>query len=147
MLNEFIKIFELKSLSEQESELEKRKIELSKPLLTKLEYIPMMYKWSCELHVSCGALKKEEADAKFKREFLFVVLYFYSPETLAYQKKIKNGVRGVLAEVLGFTAASGVSNLSLDVATWYGRYKDYQQSIDSLFLALKSRLEAEGLIE
>lgn len=53
MLQEFLEIEELKSIHEEKLRLMEREMALSTPLLTELEYIPMLYKWYCELSGCC----------------------------------------------------------------------------------------------
>ena len=43
MLQEFLEIEELKSIHEEKLRLMEREMALSTPLLTELEYIPMLY--------------------------------------------------------------------------------------------------------
>ncbi len=109
MLQEFLEIEELKSIHEEKLRLMEREMALSTPLLTELEYIPMLYKWYCELSGCCeesGGLNTDQ-----KGQFLFVIIYsLYSPITLV-GGRIVNGVRDRLAQLFGFTSPSAVSNL------------------------------------
>lgn len=153
MIDDFSKISELKSINERKSKLTREEQALSTPLLTNLEHIPEIYQCFCKEYSCCGALRKE-TDTQFKREFLFIILFIYSPGTLAGSKKIANGVRNAVAQVFGFHSPSGVSNLCLSVADWYERYKDFRDNIHCLYgiiktvyVIIKSRLKAEGLIE
>lgn len=80
MLQEFLEIEELKSIHEEKLRLMEREMALSTPLLTELEYIPMLYKWYCELSGCCeesGGLNTDQ-----KGQFLFVILFLYSPIAL-----------------------------------------------------------------
>ena len=80
MLQEFLEIEELKSIHEEKLRLMEREMALSTPLLTELEYIPMLYKWYCELSGCCEEAGVQNTDQK--GQFLFVILFFYSPIAL-----------------------------------------------------------------
>lgn len=90
MLQEFLEIEELKSIHEEKLRLMEREMALSTPLLTELEYIPMLYKWYCELSGCCE--ESGGLNAHQKGQFLLIILFFYSPITLV-GGRIVNGVR------------------------------------------------------
>ena len=77
MLQEFLEIEELKSIHEEKLRLMEREMALSTPLLTELEYIPMLYKWYCELSGCCE--ESGGLNAHQKGQFLLIILFFYSP--------------------------------------------------------------------
>lgn len=145
MVQEFSIISELKSLREQKSRLSEREYELSTPKLISLEYIPMIYEWFCELVGNCGAPERR-AGVRFRKQFIFIVLFLYSPSTLA-GGKIAKGIRDILADILGFKSPTGVSNLCTDVTFLYNNYKDYRQSTDCLYTEIINRLKIKGLIK
>lgn len=93
MLQEFLEIEELKSIHEEKLRLMEREMALSTPLLTELEYIPMLYKWYCELSGCCEEAGVQNTDQK--GQFLFVILFFYSPIALV-GGRIVSGVRDKL---------------------------------------------------
>ena len=80
MLQEFLEIEELKSIHEEKLRLMEREMALSTPLLTELEYIPMLYKWYCELSGCCE--ESGGLNAHKKGQFLLIILFFYSPINL-----------------------------------------------------------------
>ena len=92
MLQEFLEIEELKSIHEEKLRLMEREMALSTPLLTELEYIPMLYKWYCELSGCCEEAGVQNTDQK--GQFLFVILFFYSPIALV-GGRIVSGVRRI----------------------------------------------------
>ena len=87
MLQEFLEIEELKSIHEEKVRLMEREMALSTPLLTELEYIPMLYKWYCELSGCCE--ESGGLNANQKGQFLLIILFFYSPITLVGGKNSK----------------------------------------------------------
>ena len=82
MVKEFSAISELKSIREQKSRLSEREQELIKPILSDLNIIPVIYKWYCEVVGNCG-LPERRAGASFRQKFIFIILFLYSPSTLA----------------------------------------------------------------
>ena len=122
MLQEFLEIEELKSIHEEKLRLMEREMALSTPLLTELEYIPMLYKWYCELSGCCE--ESGGLNAHQKGQFLLIILFFYSPITLV-GGRIVNGVRDRLAKLFGFNSPSAVSNLR-DAISFYETYKGYR---------------------
>ena len=117
MVREFSAISELKSIREQKSRLSEREQELIKPILSDLNIIPVIYKWYCEVVGNCG-LPERRAGASFRQKFIFIILFLYSPSTLA-GGKIAKGIRDILAGILGFKAPTGISNLCVDVTFYY----------------------------
>ena len=134
MLQEFLEIEELKSIHEEKVRLMEREMALSTPLLTELEYIPILYK--CE---ESGGLNAHQ-----KGQFLLIILFFYSPITLV-GGRIVNGVRDRLAKLFGFNSPSAVSNLR-DAISFYETYKGYRKTIDQLRDEFLSRLKENGII-
>ena len=142
MLQEFLEIEELKSIHEEKLRLMEREMALSTPLLTELEYIPMLYKWYCELSGCCE--ESGGLNAHQKGQFLLIILFFYSPITLV-GGRIVNGVRDRLAKLFGFNSPSAVSNLR-DAISFYETYKGYRKTIDKLRDEFMSRLKENGII-
>ena len=144
MVREFSAISELKFIREQKSRLSEREQELIKPILSDLYIIPVIYKWYCEVVGNCG-LPERRAGASFRQKFIFIILFLYSPSTLA-GGKIAKGIRDILAGILGFKAPTGISNLCVDVMFYYNNYKDYRADIDYLYTEIINRLRFKGLI-
>ncbi|GAA6468110.1 hypothetical protein ACMSFO_09620 [Bacteroides thetaiotaomicron] len=143
MLQEFLEIEELKSIHEEKLRLMEREMALSTPLLTELEYIPMLYKWYCELSGCCeesGGLNTDQ-----KGQFLFVILFLYSPIALV-GGRIVNGVRDKLAQLFGFTSPSAVSNLCKSINSFYSTYRGYRKNVNQLCDEFMSRLKENGIL-
>lgn len=144
MVSEFSIVSELKDIREQKLRLSQEEARLSRPKLTDLTLIPTLFSWFCEYSGYHG-LPEKQVRVKFYQKFIFIILFLYSPGTLA-GKKIAEGIRGVLAEVFGFKSPTGVSNLSVDVVFLYDNYKEYRADVDYLYGRIMDRLEVDGLI-
>ena len=70
MLQEFLEIEELKSIHEEKLRLMEREMALSTPLLTELEYIPMLY--NCPV-----AVRKQEYRIPIRKDNFFSLSYFF----------------------------------------------------------------------
>ena len=143
MLQEFLEIEELKSIHEEKLRLMEREMALSTPLLTELEYIPILYKWYCELSGCCE--ESGGLNAHQKGQFLLIILFFYSPITLV-GGRIVNGVRDRLAKLFGFNSPSAVSNLCKLIKSFYTTYKGYIKIVNQLCDEFMSRLKENGII-
>ena len=143
MLQEFLEIEELKSIHEEKLRLMEREMALSTPLLTELEYIPILYKWYCELSGCCE--ESGGLNAHQKGQFLFVILFLYSPIALV-GGRIVNGVRDKLAQLFGFTSPSAVSNLCKSINSFYSTYKGYRKNVNQLCDEFMSRLKENGIL-
>lgn len=144
MVKEFSAVSELKSIREQKSRLSERERELIKPILKDLSLIPVIFGWYCELKGNCG-LPERRAGAIFRRKFIFIILFLYSPSTLA-GGKIAKGIRDILADILEFNSPTGISNLCVDVTFYYNNYKEYRADIEYLYTEILNRLTIKGLI-
>lgn len=144
MVKEFSAISELKSIREQKSRLSEREQELVKPILSDLNIIPIIFKWYCEIVGNCG-LSQRRASSCFRQKFIFIILFLYSPSTLAGGKIVK-GIRDILARILGFKSPTGISNLYVNVMFNYNNYKDYRTDINYLYTEIINRLKFKGLI-
>lgn len=144
MVQEFSIVSELKSIREQKLRLLEREQELSEPKLSDLELIPTIYKWFCELVGNCG-LPERRAGLRFRKQFIFIILFLYSPSTLA-GGKVAKGIRDILANILGLKAPTGISNIHKDVTFLYYNCREDRQNIDYLYTEILNRLKIKGLI-
>lgn len=74
MLQEFLEIEELKSIHEEKLRLMEREMALSTPLLTELEYIPMLYNGIVNCPV---AVRKQEYRIPIRKDNFFSLSYFF----------------------------------------------------------------------
>lgn len=117
--------------------------ELSTPLLTDLDHIPMLRHWYCELIGSGKPRSRKEASRR--SEFVCLVLLLYSPVTLA-GGKMGNGVRKALADLFQYKSSTSITNISDNIESNYDRYKDYEENVDYCLNEFLIRLKDRGLI-
>lgn len=144
MVKEFSSIAELKSIREQKSRISERETELSAPMLHDYGLIGEIYGWFCEL-LSEQPLSPNINSPIQRKKFIFIVLFLFSPSTLA-GGKMKIGLRDKIAEVTGCTSTLISHNLD-DVVFFYQQYKPHRRDIDYLYTEIVKRLRARGLIE
>lgn len=138
MKENFSVLLELKHIHEMKKRMAERERKLSTPKLKDMTHVPLIYEWFCELaggKDSTGAGLRTE----LRQQFVFIVLYLYSPATLV-GRKISRGLRGILAKTLGFKSPTGVSNLCRDSVFFYDHYKTYRESVDYLYSGIINRL-------
>ena len=143
MVKEFSAISELKSIREQKSRLSEREYELSTPILDDYSLIGDIYEWFKEI-LSGLALPPCIESPTQRKKFIFIILFLYSPSTLA-GGKMKVGLRDKLAEVTNCTV-SLISHNCEDVTFFYQQYKSHRQDIDYLYTEIINRLKIKGLI-
>lgn len=78
----FDEITDLESIHKQKREISEREEKLSTPKLNDLKLIPTIYVWFCEFHDS-GHYKNNVV--QLRKQFVFIILYLYSPRKLACQ--------------------------------------------------------------
>ena len=145
MVIDFLVISELESIREKKRRLSERESELSLPKLQDISLIPALYEWFNEIQDNrdCPARR---GCARLKKQFIFIVMFLYSPSTLA-GGKIGNGIRDAISEVLEFKSPTGVSNLCVDVTFLYDTYPDFSRDIEYLYTEIVNRLKVKGLIK
>lgn len=145
MVKEFSVVSELKAIREQKSRLSERENELSAPVLSDLELIPVIYEWFKEV-LSEMAFPPQVESITQRKKFLFIVLFLFSPSVLA-GGRMPNGVRKSLEEVFPNVKPCTISNNLADVVFLYQQYKDFRQDIDYLYTEIVNRLKVKGLIK
>lgn len=143
MINDFFRIGELISVHIQKSELERKEAELATPMLNDLEHIPQIFEWFCELSGDSEDGGKLNTDRKM--QFLIIIMFFYSPISLTGHR-IPNGIRDILAELLGYKSKSAVSNHLKNLVPTYDNYKMFREEVDLLYASIRSRLEDRGML-
>lgn len=129
-------IKELTFLREKKEDITQREQEVSKPILTELKQIQIIYDWFY-------SLPKEylltDQDSVHKRQFLFIIILLFSP-TFFVGDKLKRGLRNELARVLHFRSPSAISNLSSDVLCWYKSYQGFREKTNRIYEKLLCEL-------
>lgn len=144
MVKEFSVVSELKAIREQKSRLSERENELSAPVLSDLELIPVIYEWFKEV-LSEMAFPPQVECITQRKKFLFIVLFLFSPSVLA-GGRMPNGIRKSLEEVFPNVKPCTISNNLADVVFLYQQYKDFRQDIEYIYTEIVSRLKFKGLI-
>lgn len=139
MTRELSSIIELKSIRERKSILSERESELSRPILTDLSLISRLRSWFDEL--ADGLPRRDKST--LTKEFIFIVLFLYSPGTLA-GGKMRGGVRKALGDALGIIGKSSISD-KLDIITFnYRTYKFFRRDLDVIYPAILEKLRQQG---
>ena len=139
MVKDFSSIIELKSIREQKSRLSEREKELGNPILTDLSLLNQLYEWFKE--ITSNKDQKRNERILQRKKFIFVVLFLYSPSTLA-GGKMKKGLREKLGETLGIHGKSSISDNINNLVFSYQLYKYFRQDIDRILSEIISRLES-----
>lgn len=133
----FSNIFELKSIREQKHRLSERESEIAKPVLTDLGMIDTLYEWFKEIALDGKELPK--GNVSQRKKFIFIILYLYSPTTLA-GGKMRAGLREKLAEVFPIKEKSVVSNNTNNLVFSYQLYKYFRQDVERIYKEIILRL-------
>lgn len=133
----FSNIFELKSIREQKYRLSERESEIAKPVLTDLGMINTLYEWFKEIALDGKELPK--GNVSQRKKFIFIILYLYSPTTLA-GGKMRAGLREKLAEVFPIKEKSVVSNNTNNLVFSYQLYKYFRQDVERIYKEIILRL-------
>lgn len=139
MTKEFSSIVELRAIREEKSRLSERESELAQPMLTNLDMIPIVFGWFEGLAVRLPKRNK----SILTKEFIFIILFLYSPGTLA-GGKMKGGVRKALGEVLGIVGKSSISDKIGIVTFYYRTYKYFRQDLNIIYPAIVEKLRQQG---
>jgi len=132
------RIKEMKKVRREMEEFREREMKLFRPLLKDMKHIPVIYDWFHAAQQLRNCPPREDC-VKLKKEFVFIVLYLYCPATLVGGKALP-GIREKMAEILGYNAASAVSNITADVAFLYQHYRDFRQEIDLAYAYILAQL-------
>ena len=135
----FSEIAEIKSIREQKSKLSEREKELTEPTLTDLNMIETLYGWFQEIISQKEMFRL--GNVTQRKKFIFIILFLYSPSTLA-GGKMKNGLRNKLAEVLGVSAQTAISDNLNYLVFSYQLYKYFRQDVDWIYGEILERLKA-----
>lgn len=103
------------------------------PKLKDLNLIPKIYKIFEEL-------KGKEIKVNDRKEFIFVVIYLYSPNKF-FGGKMPQGLRRAITKVTKVTCASVISATCTELMVLYTTYSDFRQNVDMLMGSLDGLLE------
>lgn len=103
------------------------------PKLKDLSLIPKIYKVFEEL-------KGKEIKVNDRKEFVFVVIYLYSPNKF-FGGKMPQGLRRAIAQAAKVTCASVISATCTELMVLYTTYSDFRQGVDELIQKVNDVLE------
>lgn len=119
------------------SELAKEEVELSKPYVTDVNSVGNIYDMFVAIK---GKRIKKRSTTMDRKMFIFIILYFYSPSSLA-GFKMRRGLREKIAEVLDCTC-SNISHDYKDVGFYYMTYKKFRNDVNEIIAEIQSRIMA-----
>ena len=94
------------------------------PKLKDLNLIPKIYEVFEEL-------KGKEIKVNDRKEFIFVVIYLYSPNKF-FGGKMPQGLRRAITKATKVTCASVISATCTELMVLYTTYADFRQGVDEL---------------
>lgn len=94
------------------------------PKLRDLTLIPKIY----ELFEQ---MKGKEIKVNDRKEFIFVVIYLYSPNKF-FGGKMPQGLRRAITKATKVTCASVISATCTELTVLYTTYSDFRQGVDNL---------------
>lgn len=103
------------------------------PKLKDLNLIPKIYKVFEEL-------KGKEIKVNDRKEFIFVVIYLYSPNKF-FGGKMPQGLRRAITKATKVTCASVISATCAELMVLYTTYSDFRQGVNELIQKVNDVLE------
>ena len=108
------------------------------PKLKDLNLIPKIYKVFEELKGK--EIKGKEIKVNARKEFIFVVIYLYSPNKF-FGGKMPQGLRRAITKATKVTCASVISATCTELMVLYTTYSDFRQGVDNLINAVLEKLD------
>lgn len=141
---DFDRIIRLKKIRIKKSELSEEENAISMPILSDKSLIYEIYQIFAEIlnERDCPPCLENVTQRK---KFIFIILYLFSPSTLAGGKTVY-GIRGEIAKIVGIQSESTISNNCEDVVFLYQNYDDFSEDIEYLYTEIINRLKFKGLI-
>lgn len=139
----FEEIAELKDFLIQKNEkIQKFEVKAT-PKLTDMKLIPKILDWFCE----SKKISKHEMTVPLREQFLFIILYLYSPVKLVgKKKKMINKLRITLNEALGVTSKNVLSNDCFNLYSYYLKNKSIRKSVEETYYFIEAKLVSNGLM-
>lgn len=103
------------------------------PKLKDLNLIPKIYEVFEEL-------KGKEIKVNDRKEFIFAVIYLYSPNKF-FGGKMPQGLRRAITKATKVTCASVISATCTELMVLYTTYSDFRQGVDELIQKVNDVLE------
>lgn len=103
------------------------------PKLKDLSLIPKIYE-------IFEQMKGNEIKVNDRKEFIFVVIYLYSPNKF-FGGKMPQGLRRAITKATKVTCASVISATCTELMVLYTTYSDFRQGVDELIQKVNDVLE------
>ena len=132
----YSKILELKNLVQKKKQINCEMQRLKTPLIDDLRHVKTIYSIWMDL-LRPKALSPDKVYNRNK--FIFAILYFYSPITLAGGVTEK-GVREEIAKTIGVKSLTAISNNIGEVVFLYSYYNDFRVAADYICSEVQKRL-------
>lgn len=111
---------------------------LGEPLLYDYSLLERMYNTYLKVFESRG--KAEQAFRVYNRQkFLIIVLYIYSPKTLAGDR-MRIGLRDKLSKLFGLNTSTPISDNCSNLIFNYDKYRDFRRDVEIIFNAIIAEL-------
>lgn len=141
MNNDFYIIYEIISIRKDIASLSLRESELTRPTLSDLNLIPTIYDWFLE----AAKTLPERNKSILNKEFIFIVIFLYSPGTLAGEK-MKNGLRSKIGDTLGIIGRSSISDKLDTLVFHYRMYKYFRNDLNHIYSSIMKRINENTTI-
>lgn len=103
------------------------------PRLKDLSLIPKIYE-------IFEQMKGKEIKVNDRKEFIFVVIYLYSPNKF-FGGKMPQGLRRAITKATKITCANVISVTCTELMVLYTTYLDFRRGVDELMQAVLQKLE------
>lgn len=118
------KLYAIKKIRKDKKKLTQLEKQVIDPVLTNIELIPKIHAMFCEIHD-----KKDVKRSLKQKEFIFLILLLFSPESLLWYKT-KKGIRDKIAIVLNLKEPVKVSKRITEVLFQYEKYGDFRDDVN-----------------
>ena len=109
------------------------------PTLHDTSLIPVIYRWFCEI-------VGDNINVEKRRQFLFIVLYLYSPKCLL-GAKMPNGLRRAIVHTTKVSKGTVISDNANGILVRYNVYKWWKSETDEILCRIVENLENSGHIQ
>lgn len=92
-----------------------------------------------EIYGIFEGIKGSNITVNDRKEFIFVVIYLYSPNKF-FGGKMPQGLRRAIVKATNVTCASVISATCTELMILYTTYKDFRQGVDSLLNTVLEKL-------
>ena len=103
------------------------------PRLKDLSLIPKIYE-------IFEQMKGKEIKVNDRKEFVFVIIYLYSPNKF-FGGKMPQGLRRAITKATKITCANVISVTCTELMVLYTTYSDFRHGVDELMQAVLNKLE------